>query len=118
MLQSLELKLKLDELSKKLSEALQKIEELKRRLGLNSNNSSKPPSSDGLKKQTFSLTEKGLKRAGEQEGHKGHTLKMVESPDKIINHVVTFCAKCSADLTNRQNLCVTKRQVFDLPETK
>jgi hypothetical protein len=32
-----------------------RIAELERRLGLNSSNSGKPPSSDGLKKQQFSL---------------------------------------------------------------
>ena len=31
----------------------ERIAELERRLGLNSGNSSKPPSSDGLKKQQF-----------------------------------------------------------------
>jgi transposase len=38
-----------------------RIEDLERRLNLNSRNSSKPPSSDGLRKQTKSLREKSDK---------------------------------------------------------
>jgi hypothetical protein len=53
--------------------------ELRRRLGMDSNNSHKPPSSDGLKKNT---TQPGLPKRknstnGGQAGHKGNTLKHV-----------------------------------------
>jgi hypothetical protein len=66
----------------------EKIAELERRLGINSETSSKPPSSDGLKakKRTKSLREKGKRASGGQKGHLGQTLKQVEKPDYIINH--------------------------------
>jgi hypothetical protein len=56
-------------------------------LGLNSTNSSKPPSSDGLKKKpiTPAIPREKYKKGG-QEGHKGNTLKRVTNPDKIIKH--------------------------------
>ena len=50
-----------------------RIAELERRLGLNSSNSGKPPSSDGLKKpvRVKSLREGSGKQRGGQKGHKG-----------------------------------------------
>ncbi len=57
---------------------LARVSELERRLGLNSTNSSKPPSSDGLRKPNpRSLRKKGEKKSGGQPGHKGETLKQV-----------------------------------------
>jgi transposase len=73
----------------KENEALrEKIAELERRLGLNSENSSKPPSTDGLKKEkrTKSLRKASGKKSGGQEGHQGYTLEMVNKPEKIIRH--------------------------------
>jgi len=54
---------------------------LAHRLGLNSRNSSKPPSSDpNRKKEPKSRTDK---KAGGQNGHVGTTLKKVDTPDVI-----------------------------------
>ena len=51
------------------------IEELKARLGSNSHNSNKPPSSDGYKKKTVkpALPKSKVSKQGGQNGHKGHT---------------------------------------------
>ena len=74
------------------NQALQeRIVELERRLGLNSGNSSNPPSSDGLKKKqkrTQSLRSKSKRSSGGQR-HQGQTLKQVLEPDRIINHSVS-----------------------------
>ena len=55
------------------------IAELERRLGLNSSNSGKPPSSDGLKKppRVASLRERSGNKPGGQKGHDGETLRQV-----------------------------------------
>jgi transposase len=98
-----------------------RIAELERRLGLNSSNSGKPPSSDGLKKpaRVRSLREKSKKRSGGQKGHKGETLRQTAEPDNIENHFPSSCAGCGAALTpDMAQEGHAARQVFDLPEPR
>ena len=95
-----------------------RIEELEKRLGLNSKNSSKPPSSDGFKKlPPSSLRQKGKNSSGGQKGHEGHTLNQVGNPDKIIRHELTNCPHCKNQLS-KEVIGLTKRQVFDIPPVK
>ena len=95
-----------------------RIAELERRLGLNSSNSGKPPSSDGLKKppRTTSLRETSGKKSGGQKGHPGETLRRSETPDAIIDHYPPTCADCGEPLTAAMATGHVARQVFDLPE--
>lgn len=96
----------------------ERIAELERRLGLNSSNSSKPPSSDGLRKPPSCLRPKGNKPSGGQRGHKGHTLTQVPDPDQVIRHIVENCAICQTSLKEMPPGSVIKRQVFDIPEPR
>lgn len=105
---------RIQELEAKLLVALGRIAELERRLGFNSGNSSKPPSSDGLRR-TQSLRGKGGKKSGEQPNHKGATLKMVLNPDKVESHKAEFCTVCQQQLSQNGGSIVERRQVFDLP---
>jgi transposase len=95
------------------------VAELLRRLGLDSTNSSKPPSSDGLKKKRRaprSLRGKSGKTSGGQEGHAGDTLRQVAKPDFVVGHEACVCEHCCSPLDARSAIGVEKRQVFDLPE--
>jgi hypothetical protein len=97
-----------------------RIAELERRLGLNSANSGKPPSSDGLKKlvRVGSLREASGRKTGGQPGHPGKTLSRTEAPDARIDHFPQICAGCGAALSEVMAMDHTARQVFDLPEPK
>lgn len=95
-----------------------RIAELERRLGLDSSNSGKPPSSDGLRKpaRVKSLRERSGKKPGGQKGHKGETLLQVATPDKVVDHYPPACSVCSAGLAPETSVGHSARQVFDLPE--
>jgi len=95
-----------------------RIAELERRLGLNSSNSGKPPSSDGLKKpvRVRSLREKSKRKSGGQKGHKGETLRQSAEPNNVENHFPKGCAECGAPLPPETSAGYAARQVFDLPE--
>ena len=95
-----------------------RIAELERRLGLNSSNSGKPPSSDGLKKpaRVTSLRERSAKKPGGQKGHKGETLRQVADPDDVVDHYPSACSGCGAGLDPDTSVGHSARQVFDLPE--
>lgn len=87
--------------------------QLKAMLHLDSHNSSKPPSSDGLHKKPAFPKEKGGKQGG-QMGHEGHTLKMVENPDHIVICKPAICT-CGQELFRQPVSILARRQVFDLP---
>jgi transposase len=91
---------------------------LERRLGLDSSNSGKPPSSDGLKKpaRVSSLREPSGKTSGGQKGHPGETLCQVEAPDAVVDHYPEACARCGVVLMAAMATRHSARQVFDLPE--
>jgi transposase len=95
-----------------------RIAELERRFGLNSSNSGKPPSSDGLKKppRVRSLRERSGKKPGGQKGHKGETLRQVANPDIVVDHYPSACADCGDGLDAATSIGHSVRQVFDLPE--
>ena len=99
----------------------QEVADLRRQLGKNSSNSSKPPSSDGLgRKPRIAGSLRGVsgKKSGGQPGHRGDTLRSVARPDEIERYAVTRCEHCQAALTAWMATWVAKRQVFDLPEPR
>ncbi len=93
-----------------------RVAALERQLKANSQNSSKPPSSDGYNKPSpKSLRKKSGRRSGGQPGHSGHTLELVADPDHIIEHWPTECSRCGRRLGKQHSLGYEARQVHDLP---
>ncbi|MEC5215051.1 transposase [Polaromonas sp. CG_9.5] len=93
----------------------ERIGQLEGRLKLNSRNSSKPPSSDGLAKPApKSLRLKGQRPVGGQKGHEGNTLRQRAQVDEVINHPSsTACPDCQGPWV--QHEVIDRRQVFELP---
>jgi transposase len=95
-----------------------RIKELEGQASKNSKNSSKPPSSDGLKKTT-SLRVASGKKPGGQAGHAGKTLKKTDRPDIVIRHALPErCDACQATLSNSDAQVHRRGQLFDIPAVR
>jgi transposase len=102
----------------KVSELSAQVAELLARLGTDSTNSSKPPSSDGpTAPKPRSLRGKSGRKPGGQVGRAGKTLQMCAKPDEVIAYRPDACGDCGKRLpAHLPATCVDVRQVFDLPD--
>lgn len=105
------------ELVSLVNSLLKRVDELEARLDKDSHNSSRPPSSDGLRRKPKSLRERGKAKAGGQPGHKGNTLRRVEQPDHVeIHSVAPLCDACGQPIAREDvSVLAESRQVIDLP---
>jgi transposase len=94
---------------------LGRVQELEARVAKDSHNSSKPPSSDGLGRKTKSLRRRSGKKPGGQLGHPGETLRLVATPDTVVEHRPAVCTACQAALDEAEVVLRERRQVQDLP---
>ena len=103
------------ELSKETEKLRNRVKQLEEQLAKNSRNSSKPPSSDGLKKPTKPPSSdkrqkerkegKGSKlNPGGQNGHEGNGLQAVSQPDYVLIHPVLECQECGRPLKDQEAL--------------
>jgi len=93
-----------------------RVAELEARLGKNSRNSSKPPSSDGLAKPPpKSLRRASGRKPGKQHGGQGFRLEPRAVPDQVRVHAPSECRGCGAGLADAPVVGTETRQVFDLP---
>jgi transposase len=106
----------IQELRRGFQELQTKFHDLEARLSKDSSNSSKPPSSDGLKRKPKSQRGKSDKKPGGQPGRAGKGLAQVANPNKIVVHAPTSCDGCQSDLSAVDGFCAEKRQVFDIPQ--
>jgi len=95
-----------------------RVHELEARLSKDSSNSSKPPSSDGLKRKPKSQRKQSDKKPGGQQGRVGKGLAQVNNPDIIITHTPNNCTGCGSCLNDVSGTIAEKRQIFDIPQPK
>jgi transposase len=105
--------------SQKIKSLEEKVELLldllqKKNVKKDSHNSSLPPSSDLFSKNK-SLRPLSTRPNGGQVGHKGSTLEMSQTPDKIIDLKSDFCSVCGQSLVSELFFLKSKRQVIEIP---
>jgi transposase len=111
--------LRIAQQQEQIAQLQDRITALADRLAINSRNSSKPPSSDGVVKQTRSLRQPSQRKPGGQPGHPGATLQQVAEPDQLVPHAPAQCAACGTALSEVVGrLGDERRQVFELPPLK
>ena len=104
------------ELSARADELSARVTQLEARLGKNSQNSSKPPSSDAfVKPPPRSLRRPSGRKPGKQNGEQGFRLEPRPDPDEVLVHVPGVCRGCGGDLADAAVVGKQARQVFDLP---
>ena len=113
-----------EELEKMLVQALERIKQLEaiiagiqKKADLNSQNSSKPPSSDPPWKPR-SERKKSKRSIGGQKGHSGQTLKWQNKPDQVLIHRPIGTCTCGRCIGQASISRVVKRQILDLPELR
>jgi transposase len=107
----------LDALRAQVAALSAEVAELRARLAQNSQNSSKPPSGEGLAKPApRSLRKKSGRGPGRPKGQPGATLEMTDHPDAVETHEPGRCSGCGAGLAGAPVMRAERRQVTDLPE--
>ena len=96
-----------------------RVAELELRLGKNSQNSSKPPSTDAfVKPPPRSLRRPSGRRPGKQTGDGGARLEPAVVPDEVVIHEASACCSCGLGLHDAPVVGRRSRQVFDLPPVR
>jgi transposase len=91
------------------------VAELKAQLNQNSQNSNRPPSSNGFNQPKPALKRKKKRNKGGQRGHPGKTLKRVAKPDVVVDCEPSDC-QCGKPVWSQTSEIIDSRQVFELPE--
>jgi transposase len=110
-------------LQAQIQELVAQVQDLQARLAnatKDSHNSSKPPSSDPLgHKRPRSQRRRSGKKPGGQLGHHGETLRLVATPDEVVEHRPAVCTTCQTPLPETASVAgYERRQVRELPPVR
>jgi len=102
-----------------VAELQEQVADLAARVGQDSKNSSKPPSSDGLGKPApKSLRGKTGRRPGRPKGQPGVTMQLTDHPDRVVRHVPGCCGTCGGSLDGAEETRIERRQVTEIPPVR
>ena len=101
------------QLSAQVTALSTRVAHLEARLGQNSSNSSRPPSSDGPQVKRGVPRPPSGRRRGGQRGHPKHE-RVILPPDEIVDHKPSRCGQCDTPLTGDDPDPVID-QVIELP---
>lgn len=106
----------IEELRTLVRQQAQRIAELEEKLGKNSSNSSKPPSSDALNRKKYPPKKPSGRKRGGQPGHKKHerTLLPPEKARLVVEVKPPCCERCGRKLDGA-DFCPSRHQIVDLP---
>ena len=107
----------IEQQAQRIAQLETQLDQLRAQLNQNSQNSHKPPSSQGYRKAPALPKTKTGPRGG-QPGHRGNTLKMIKHPDTLDEQRPEQCAGCGQPLIGLDAEAVERRQVFDLPQPR
>jgi transposase len=108
----------IESLETELNDAKEEIRNLKALLNQNSQNSSKPPSSDVFCKEKLKVKSRRTssgKKPGGQKGHPGKTLEMTSNPDYVIVYSPYCCENCGHNLEDTEVKGYERRQEVEIP---
>lgn len=118
----------IESLNHQLRKKNEEIAKLKNRLSKyetpdkNSGNSSMPPGKERMKdevvRRTKTLRKPSDKKPGGQEGHKGHKLSCIDTPDEVIDDVPDYCTNCGESLADAERILDYVTQKVSIPELK
>jgi transposase len=97
-----------------------RVQELEGRLGQNSTNSSRPPSSDPSERPPRPPAPPSGRRRGGQRGHPPHQRSLIppEQVDRVVPHWPTHCRGCQAPLAQTAAGEPVRHQVTELPPVR
>src|SRR5713101_3250521 len=105
-------------LRQQMESILVRLREVEGQLAKDSQNSSKPPSSDGPGRKRRSQRHQSERKTGGQPGHPGQTLMQLASPDEVVCHRPLVCCHCQQPLEGVTGTVKERRQIHDLPEVR
>ena len=108
---------RIDELLVQVGELTAQVQALVLKLGKDSSNSSRPPSSDGPSRRPRGGSSRGRSggRPGKQPGEAGTTLRLVADPSERVGIPAPAVCGCGCPLAEEPVVGVRRRQVHDLP---
>jgi transposase len=108
---------RIDALLVQVGELTAQVQALVLRLGKDSSNSSKPPSSDGPGRRPRGGSSRKVsgRRPGKQPGDPGTALRLVDDPDERVGIPAPAACGCGTSLAEEPVVGVRRRQVHDLP---